>query len=625
MRSKYAKKISKFESFIFYKVNINICRFLDIEDIFNLRLTSKTVKHNIDGCFLDKVRFFVSIENFCLIPEAKHFIFKSDGIDDDDGIDVDDGIDIDGIDIDDDHTKINNNDIFKQRYRNISSIVKEIRFYKKIKICDITDINRCESIKYMDLQEVFGPYDDISYPKDVTSMTIRSIKNYNPLTLNNLPTLNDLHISSRSIPPLKNLPISIKTLYIKIIGHPNISKDQIDYMNMGDLLPNLLDLTFIAHTDIDLDNLPASLKNLDIFSYSKTIDHLPASLVSLIISKDFNQRIDNLPTSLQILRFLFVFDQPIDHLPSTLTHLQLGSAFNNRVDNLPSSLKHLDLGTVFNQNVDYLPVSLTHLILGTLFNKNIDHLPASLTHLTFGYDFNRGVDYLPLTLTHLKFNHQFNQPVDNLPLTLTHLIFGYCFNQYVDHLPSTLKYLTFGNSFNKGVDNLPSSLISLKFGGNFYQPVNHLPKSLKRLRFSFTFNKTVDYLPSTLSHLKIGYLFCESIDHLTSLRSISMFSRYNSEILKRLPDGVEHIKIYDHTDYNLGNIDDSMSIMNIPTSVRSVYYICDNPNGDARIYNVPSHLKRLHIRAFSISNELREDCKSKGVSLTTWMLYEDDE
>lgn len=122
-----------------------------------------------------------------------------------------------------------------------------------------------------------------------------------------------------------------------------------------------------------LDNLPDSLKSLQIRTYFNSIDYLPPSLLKLDI-EDF---IGGISTFIVVVcaRPLSSQLRPDYKFSGLRTHFNfiLGA-----VDYLPPSLLHLKLGKAFNMPIDYLPPTLKTLTIGDNFGQDIDHLPANL-------------------------------------------------------------------------------------------------------------------------------------------------------------------------------------------------------------------------------------------------------
>lgn len=281
------------------------------------------------------------------------------------------------------------------------------------------------------------------------------------------------------------------------------------------------------------------------------VDHLPSTLKSLILKKNFNHPVDHLPCHLEKLIFnLDLFNQRVDYLPVTLTHLVLGGQFNQPLDYLPAGLIQLSLrmSRLFNQPIDHLPPLLELLRLSNSFNQPVDHLPAGLKQLGLGIMFDQPIDHLPPGLTFLGFpeghDSRFNQPVDHLPPGLINLCLSCQFEQSIDHLPSTLQRLRLGPAFDRSVDHLPAGLMELVIE-DYCGPVDHLPISLRRLRLVGDFDQYLDHLPASLQCLSIGYAFHHVLDHLPSQLQFLHFEEgsHLEGPLDHLPSELAHLDI----------------------------------------------------------------------------------
>lgn len=287
--------------------------------------------------------------------------------------------------------------------------------------------------------------------------------------------------------------------------------------------PNLTDLYINNNNHFTqyVDDLPSTLLKLTLYSgfIDKSIDHLLPNLVELLLDYTFNRRIDLLPNSLTKLEFVIhgQFNQPVDHLPSSLLTLILPESFNQPIDHLPQSLQTLSLGRHFNQPVDQLPSYLQILILGDTFNHPIDHLPPGLLTLELGDSFDQPLHLLPHTITDLRVASKY-------------------FNQSVDHLPQALKTLQIGDDvssdsvFNQPINNLPKGLLNLKICGAFNQSVDKLPPQLLQLDlYSSIFNQSIDRIPHTIISLELPDEFNQEIKRLPKYLQYLIFGSINSQ------------------------------------------------------------------------------------------------
>lgn len=268
-------------------------------------------------------------------------------------------------------------------------------------------------------------------------------------------------------------------------------------------------------------NFPSSLEILKINDYDYPLNNLPANLNSLIIfsqfDNHFNHPLENLPANLKKLEFIkneSGYDYPIDNLPEGLEILDIRVDFSNKfILNLPKSLLKLYLGGNDNIIINELPPNIKVLTFAMNFEYHslLEKLPEGLKILNF-YDNDNYVDeipdnlldYLPESLRYLFFHHgsDFDYPIDNLPKSLYCLRLGYTFNQSVDNLPESLTYLTFGDGFNQPVDNLPNSLKYINLGRSFNKPIYNLPNSIQSISVGSCFEQSIDNLPTNAKFSK---------------------------------------------------------------------------------------------------------------------------
>eukprot|EP00435_Cladocopium_sp_Y103_P044407 s360_g12.t1 len=286
---------------------------------------------------------------------------------------------------------------------------------------------------------------------------------------------------------------------------------------------------------------------------SAYLQHLPRSLETLALGRDFNEMLDgvSLPSSLQSLTFGFGFNQTLEgvRLPNRLQSLTFGYRFNCTLQRvkLPNCLQSLTFGRKFNQTLQ-----------GVVF-------PNSLESLAFGHDFNQTLEgvSLPCGLKSLRFGRQFNQTLEGvcLPSGLQSLEFPREFNQFNQSLervtlPSGLQCLTFGFYFNKSLEGfkLPTGLQSLAFGDHFDQTLEGviLPSSLKSLTFGRAFNQNLKEmsLPSSLQSLTFGNCFNQTFEGVSLPRSIIESLTFGHNFKQRLEtmslaSGITSLKLGD--------------------------------------------------------------------------------
>jgi hypothetical protein len=135
--------------------------------------------------------------------------------------------------------------------------------------------------------------------------------------------------------------------------------------------------------DVPIDFLPNGITHLNIGeSFNQSIDNLPITLKSLIISKFrnvgyvlFNQPLDNLPYGLEYLYidFTYVFDQSLRNLPPTLKHFEIRNKTfikNIDVNSFPDSIETIKIKRLNYDIINRLPANLKKFYIN--FNSNFD-------------------------------------------------------------------------------------------------------------------------------------------------------------------------------------------------------------------------------------------------------------
>jgi hypothetical protein len=84
------------------------------------------------------------------------------------------------------------------------------------------------------------------------------------------------------------------------------------------------------------------------------IDRIPNSVTHLVFGRKFNRPIkDIIPNSVTHLKFGFCFNQPIkDYIPESVVHLTFGYAFKQSLDNLPASIIYLALSRNYDSPIN---------------------------------------------------------------------------------------------------------------------------------------------------------------------------------------------------------------------------------------------------------------------------------
>lgn len=234
------------------------------------------------------------------------------------------------------------------------------------------------------LKNVYIPHNVIHFTLNCTNDTYVNIENF-PDNLRSLELIN-VNITN----PINKFPHKLEYLTIDL----EFNEKLIDMFKQCQTLKTLN----VLFCKKKLINLPQSLQNLHLpRNYNQPLDNLP-KLKKLVIGTDFNQLISGLSDSLEEITFYktSIFDKNVDNLPKSLKILNLPNFFNQPVDNLPN-LQILTLGNSFNQSIDNLPDSIVVLHLGhplkfvsrnikctrflALFDKKINKLPKSLKFL----------------------------------------------------------------------------------------------------------------------------------------------------------------------------------------------------------------------------------------------------
>ena len=149
--------------------------------------------------------------------------------------------------------------------------------------------------------------------------------------------------------------------------------------NITDLMIKFKKVQIDDAFDVPIDFLPNGITHLNIGeSFNQSIDNLPITLKSLIISKfrnvgyvKFNQPLDNLPYGLEYLYidFTYVFDQSLRNLPATLKHFELRNknyTKNIDVNSFPDSIETIKIKRLNYDIINRLPANLK------TFNMNYD-------------------------------------------------------------------------------------------------------------------------------------------------------------------------------------------------------------------------------------------------------------
>ena len=203
------------------------------------------------------------------------------------------------------------------------------------------------------------------------------LSNYNDKILELPPNLVELRIDY-SCCDILVLPVSLKRMeFFYLEGE------------IGDLPDGLETLMVIGNTEIFrkypksliklkihysnwlMENLSENLQKLTIYDISEAnnvnFDNLPQNLTKLRLFGRTRSNFDNLPCTLKFLDMSglhLIDDQPLDFLPYGLEILKLPeNKYNTPVHNLPGNLKKLFLGNDFKQEMQNLPTGLEKLFV----------------------------------------------------------------------------------------------------------------------------------------------------------------------------------------------------------------------------------------------------------------------
>ncbi|KYR00197.1 hypothetical protein DLAC_03355 [Tieghemostelium lacteum] len=336
------------------------------------------------------------------------------------------------------------------------------------------------------------------------------INNFNGrLELGKMERLETLIISNLSELKPGDLPPSLTRL--NITGSINCIPDH-------SLPHQLKSLTMKLYGEFTEDTLPKSLLHLDLYSYMKSINHLPPNLTSLSLlpygNSDWDMSPGVLPNSIKILKLGEVKSPQLGFLPLECRYLNiyyLRGPLDRHV--LPDKLKELYIGAIVDVTLKYgvFPEGLEIISMNTQ-QTPLDinfKFPSTLKRLSLVGMFNQKLESLPVGLETLELGPSFNQPLNCLSglLSLKTLNIGSAFNQIlsVTSLPANLLHLTFGSGFNRSLFQgvLPNSLQTLALGTHFRQTESLIiiPNSLTCIRLPYLYEKT--YKSFVPSHTKV--------------------------------------------------------------------------------------------------------------------------
>jgi hypothetical protein len=285
------------------------------------------------------------------------------------------------------------------------------------------------------------------------------------------------------------------------------------------------------------------------------------------------------------------FIQNLDNIPSSLKILEMGDSFNN-VINLNEGLKVLFMGSRFNQNLNFIPDSLEVLILGHAYNKVISISESkNLKHVKLGNLFDQPITFpqsllilevltivtrkltLPNGLKQLKLHVNINYIFNELPESLHALSISGRFIKNINgvlsqklKLPKFLSHLHLRNfdqeiEFNENLTTLsidsnflnekplifPNSLHTLDIQGDFSDEVT-IPPNLITLKVHNNYKGISSKFPDTLTSLTINGDTLNDSTWPKNLISLRLDGNSQKKITK-LPESLLELIIY-NSDFN---------------------------------------------------------------------------
>lgn len=229
---------------------------------------------------------------------------------------------------------------------------------------------------------------------------------------------------------INNLPTNILYLNLGLSNHPGI-------------LP----------TDIALNSLPIYLEHLIIRSnvINTAIDNLPPNLISLILKCEYRFPLNNLPWSLKKLQMFGAYNVPLISLPPNLESLTLSEYYEIELTNLPLTLKYLYIGLNYFKklNLSYL-TQLEELEIDGF--PVIEELPEKLKKLSIGFEASPKITQLNNNLETIEtYYHNLNLLIHFLdihcPKKLQKIIISSIYRLYIP--TKTILYEKFDNIQNK--------------------------------------------------------------------------------------------------------------------------------------------------------------------------------
>ena len=95
------------------------------------------------------------------------------------------------------------------------------------------------------------------------------------------------------------------------------------------------------------------------YNFDQNID-LPFNIIILILGCNNQYIISNLHNNIQELKFGHNFDLELNDLPTSIKRIEFNefSKYNKQLNNLPYSIEYLELNIYYNQKIEKIPKNL---------------------------------------------------------------------------------------------------------------------------------------------------------------------------------------------------------------------------------------------------------------------------
>lgn len=224
---------------------------------------------------------------------------------------------------------------------------------------------------------------NVSVPSQyiITSLTITddfSVIPSNIVTLTLINYKNSVNISIVHCNQLK---------FLNVHGNINITEypETIQNLRISDCdnlvkIPDTLINLRLSNTNIIL---PKSVKYLELslIANNNEIEQWPDNLLHLSLDTFYNFELNNLPSSLKYLNIGEYFDKHIE-FPSNLTHFLAGNSFDQSIENIPESLTYLKLGYNFNHKIPSLN-KLKRLRINKRYSQSLKHIDSNIVETEY--------------------------------------------------------------------------------------------------------------------------------------------------------------------------------------------------------------------------------------------------